>query len=1260
MPKYFTTSADTPTSKVLRIQHKDTGIGPYLSDNDEVQNIMRGSNLPSPQTSMGWDESDIESLEDPSVPKKFGFLNEEQMINSIGQDRLDKLKEHGFEPTWVDADHVWHGDNKQVFFSSPKQTQKRQKQLDTLKENTGFKEFSPEEIKAMNEKRKLGKSAREEILEEIKKSKAARKVNQRFKQRAIGQRKIAEKQRADEAKNADLIAEVKAGKKAANFGDIDLSNHKFDSDDHLNEYLKDWQTNYIDSFNSDHVKYDTDAGWQYAYSDHPMDKDLEAIRQNKHLDDETKKQIEWFMEDTMSDTLSEFDESANDDEDLWRRGALGEGSDPHGFASEKIKELKEMKANGEEHVPMEDSSVNIDDAIKEMQDVIDSYQTKPTAAMQVKKSARQEIEELLKGMNNAGIGGKGSIKAGMSLPSINNLVPKVGNNSATPSVSLPQPSKKSPIKQAEQTQNPDIKEMKMQEAQAALVAPQIGKSEDKPKFGKDTVVMIPHDDDNMMVYHGDKAHLLSDEDAHAYFSSHYDVAPNMTNHARSTGMAWYSKTGEYGDPTEEEQKHALDLARNKKNTTGPKYEDMLANGKNKVSRPLTEDKMRNILRSTEQKEKLYNMKKPKGTLMQSEKEEVIKAYENGQWKIEKSNYKGYTPADNVRRKKNNIDDTGIKAMPRVKKYGKQGANQIDREVAESKAKTVKGLVTDTRIHPETGEEVTVSMTPKKLKNYIRKMNALAEKVKAEKAAAAATADSGEQAKKSEDERNIPDNRVQGKAHGKGKFLVDRHYNSGMGRGGKGSPAGPVRHIDPNTGETIKVVNPFKKSAREEILEILEKSGASDKWSKTGARAANQGAAAADKKYVDRSISQKEIERKTEAENAKNADLIADVKAGRNRPPQPVRSVYSDEEVAQIDENMKDRNRPEKHGSVRDFLDGLEQEGYDKYGKYTPGGGYFDIMDHDDWWNEDGQYDDDHVAIYHSFDDSHDPRHASYSPRDDYDADKYDSWEQYMWDQMDKKHKWMTDNGYEVVDENDTGDEFNQGVTIYRKKKDQREAGKAKARAEQQEIDSMRNENARVDTETTKLSRDQIDEILRNAGVKKTADELFEKLFKAREELAYLKKSAREQILEDLEKKGRCWEGYKPVKGKKAYEKGSCEPVSKQDLEVAPEGSKNRESYKDEFEKKEEKKKKKDEKPFHGYNKDKHSTEGGMSEKAREEHNRKTGSNLKKPVTAGEAKDSEEKAGRRKSFCARMSGVQGPTSKGGKLTRKGAALKRWDC
>lgn len=82
-------------------------------------------------------------------------------------------------------------------------------------------------------------------------------------------------------------------------------------------------------------------------------------------------------------------------------------------------------------------------------------------------------------------------------------------------------------------------------------------------------------------------------------------------------------------------------------------------------------------------------------------------------------------------------------------------------------------------------------------------------------------------------------------------------------------------------------------------------------------------------------------------------------------------------------------------------------------------------------------------------------------------------------------------------------------------------------------------------------------------------------------------------------------------------------------------------------------------PFIGYTPSKHSKEGGLSDEYRRKYNSETGSNLKRPVT-GKVKPGSESAKRRKSFCARMSGVKGPTSKGGKLTPKGAALKRWKC
>jgi hypothetical protein len=90
----------------------------------------------------------------------------------------------------------------------------------------------------------------------------------------------------------------------------------------------------------------------------------------------------------------------------------------------------------------------------------------------------KELKELLeKGMNNAGLGGMGSVKAGAVLPSISKL-PKPGNNSLAGKVKIPNPapvSQKDPIKSAQQTQNKDIKDLKMKEAHAQLKAKPIEK-----------------------------------------------------------------------------------------------------------------------------------------------------------------------------------------------------------------------------------------------------------------------------------------------------------------------------------------------------------------------------------------------------------------------------------------------------------------------------------------------------------------------------------------------------------------------------------------------------------------------------------------------------------------------------------------------------------------------------------------------------------------------------------------------------------------
>ena len=62
---------------------------------------------------------------------------------------------------------------------------------------------------------------------------------------------------------------------------------------------------------------------------------------------------------------------------------------------------------------------------------------------------------------------------------------------------------------------------------------------------------------------------------------------------------------------------------------------------------------------------------------------------------------------------------------------------------------------------------------------------------------------------------------------------------------------------------------------------------------------------------------------------------------------------------------------------------------------------------------------------------------------------------------------------------------------------------------------------------------------------------------------------------------------------------------------------------------------------------------GLTAKGRAKYNNATGSNLKAPQPQGGA--------RKKSFCARMSGMPGPMKdEKGRPTRKAASLKRWKC
>jgi hypothetical protein len=76
-----------------------------------------------------------------------------------------------------------------------------------------------------------------------------------------------------------------------------------------------------------------------------------------------------------------------------------------------------------------------------------------------------------------------------------------------------------------------------------------------------------------------------------------------------------------------------------------------------------------------------------------------------------------------------------------------------------------------------------------------------------------------------------------------------------------------------------------------------------------------------------------------------------------------------------------------------------------------------------------------------------------------------------------------------------------------------------------------------------------------------------------------------------------------------------------------------------------------------------SSTGGLTQKGRDHYNSKDGGHLKAPVTTSPSKlkAGSKAAGRRKSFCARMGGVEGPMKKpNGEPTRKALALRKWNC
>jgi PAB1-binding protein PBP1 len=189
----------------------------------------------------------------------------------------------------------------------------------------------------------------------------------------------------------------------------------------------------------------------------------------------------------------------------------------------------------------------------------------------------------------------------------------------------------------------------------------------------------------------------------------------------------------------------------------------------------------------------------------------------------------------------------------------------------------------------------------------------------------------------------------------------------------------------------------------------------------------------------------------------------------------------------------------------------------------------------------------------------------------------------------------------------------------------------------------------------------------------TADQMPADLKAQLEARANAKKSDEEYIefnkCGQWDLKKRCWEGYKPVKGKKPYSEDSCEPIKKSDeveLFFYDDGTIDAEFYEDQedllvktmaeigfdiLEKKEWSPKAKHK-----------SKSGGLTKEGVESYRRANpGSKLQTAVT--EDKPSGKRAKRRKSFCARNKGqIQMHNIDCQKTPEKRACLarKKWKC
>ena len=159
----------------------------------------------------------------------------------------------------------------------------------------------------------------------------------------------------------------------------------------------------------------------------------------------------------------------------------------------------------------------------------------------------------------------------------------------------------------------------------------------------------------------------------------------------------------------------------------------------------------------------------------------------------------------------------------------------------------------------------------------------------------------------------------------------------------------------------------------------------------------------------------------------------------------------------------------------------------------------------------------------------------------------------------------------------------------------------------------------------------------------------------------------------LDEAGRCWPGYRPVKGKKAFTPGSC---VKEEREGGAGGADNPVFTKPKMMKLKKEDYEADDGPLTQeqleevaawQRKEGKNPEGGLNQKGVESYRRENpGSKLKTAVTKepSKLKAGSKDANRRKSFCSRMSGMKkrltNPENARDPDSPINKALRRWNC